>query len=106
MSHRNARLSYEARLRLVQRCQHRPIAHVAAEMGVSRACASKWVNRWRRHGELGLHDRPSVPHHSPRADSAGGDHPDRDLAAGAEVVRLSRSPTSWPTSASRSTAAP
>jgi hypothetical protein len=56
MSHRNAPLSFEGRLRLVQRCQQRPISHVAAEMGISRACASKWVNRRRRHGELGLHD--------------------------------------------------
>jgi transposase len=67
VSHRNAPLSYEGRLRLVQRCQHRPIAHVAAEMGISRACASKWVNRWRRHGDLGLVDRSSAPHRSPNA---------------------------------------
>ena len=67
MSHRNAPLSYEGRLRLVRRCQQRPIAHVAAEMGISRACASKWVNRWRRHGELGLCDRSSIPHASPNA---------------------------------------
>lgn len=39
-------------------------------MGISRACASKWVNRWRRHGELGLLDRSSVPHHSPTANPA------------------------------------
>ena len=67
MSHRNAPLSVEGRRRLIERCQRRPIAHVAAEMGISRACASKWVNRWRRHGELGLLDRPSTPHHSPTA---------------------------------------
>ncbi|MFI6026562.1 IS481 family transposase [Amycolatopsis magusensis] len=66
MSHRNAPLSVEGR-RLVQRCQTRPIAHVAAEMGISRQCASKWVNRWRRHGDAGLADRPSVPHHQPTA---------------------------------------
>ncbi len=70
MSHRNAPLSFEGRLRLVQRCQQRPISHVGAEMGISRPCASKWVNRWRRHGELGLHDRPSTPHHSPDATPA------------------------------------
>lgn len=52
--HRNVPLSIEGRRRLVQRCQHRPIAHVAAEMGISRQCASKWVNRWRRYGDLGL----------------------------------------------------
>jgi transposase InsO family protein len=70
MSHRNAPLSVEGRRRLVQRCRHRPIAHVAAEMGISRACASKWVNRWRRHGELGLVDRSSAPHSSPAATPA------------------------------------
>ena len=70
MSHRNAPLSYEGRRRLVERCRRRPIAHVAAEMGISRACASKWVNRWRRHGDRGLVDRSSTPHHSPRATPA------------------------------------
>jgi transposase InsO family protein len=39
-------------------------------MGISRACASKWVNRWRRHGELGLQDRSSTPHQSPNATAA------------------------------------
>ncbi|MER6559241.1 leucine zipper domain-containing protein [Streptomyces sp. NPDC001027] len=57
MSHRNAPLSPEGRRRLIDRCQNRPIAHVAAETGISRACASKWVNRFRRHGDLGLLDR-------------------------------------------------
>jgi transposase len=70
VSHRNAPLSFEGRLRLVQRCQRRPIAHVAAEMGISRACASKWVNRWRRHGDVGLLDRSSIPHRSPHATPA------------------------------------
>jgi transposase InsO family protein len=39
-------------------------------MGISRACASKWVNRWRRHGDLGLLDRSSAPHRSPNATPA------------------------------------
>lgn len=68
-THANAPLSIEGRRRLVERCRHRPIAHVAAEMGISRACASKWVRRYRTHGELGLHDRPSVPHRQPTATS-------------------------------------
>ncbi|CAM5650105.1 IS481 family transposase ISNfa1 [Streptomyces purpurascens] len=51
----------------MQRCQNRPIAHVAAEMGISRACASKWVNRYRQHGELGLLDRSSTPRRQPTA---------------------------------------
>lgn len=61
MSHRNAPLTPAGRLRLVQRCRHRPIAHVAAEAGVSRQCLSKWVGRYREHGEAGLVDRRSVP---------------------------------------------
>ena len=70
MNHRNAPLSIEGRRRLIARCQSRPIAHVAAEMGISRQCASKWVNRWRRFGEAGLADRSSVPHHQPTATPA------------------------------------
>lgn len=65
MSHRNAPLTIEGRHRLVLRCQHRPIAHVAAEAGVSRQCLSKWVNRYREHGQAGLADRSSAPHHRP-----------------------------------------
>jgi len=67
MAHRNAQLGAEGRRRLIARCQTRPIAHVAAEIGISRACASKWDNRWRRHGEAGLQDRPSTPRNSPTA---------------------------------------
>ncbi|GAA3725444.1 transposase [Spinactinospora alkalitolerans] len=70
MSHQNAPLSFEGRRRLVERSRTRPIAHVAAEMGISRACASKRVNRWRRHGDAGLHDRPSAPRRSPNATPA------------------------------------
>jgi transposase InsO family protein len=39
-------------------------------MGISRACASKWVNRYRRHGELGLLDRSSTPRRQPTATSS------------------------------------
>lgn len=67
MSHTNAPLNTEGRRRLTERCKSRPIAHVAAEMGISRACASKWVNRYRRYGELGLTDRPSTPARQPAA---------------------------------------
>ena len=61
MSHRNAPLTPAGRLRLVQRCQFRPIAHVAAEAGVSRQCLSKWVARFRRDGEPGLVEHSSAP---------------------------------------------
>ena len=83
MSHRNAPLTVEGRHRLVQRCQSRPIAHVAVEMGISRQCASKWVNRFRRHGELGLLDRSSAPHRSPNAIPT-------QVAARIEVLRRTR----------------
>ena len=63
VSHRNARLAVHGRRLLAERVQAgRLVAHVAAEMGVSRATAHKWVRRWRQEGEAGLHDRPSRPH--------------------------------------------
>ncbi|MBV7252505.1 MULTISPECIES: IS481 family transposase [Streptomyces] len=66
MSHRNARLTVHGRRILVERVQSgRPVAHVAAEMGISRPTAHKWVHRWRAEGEAGLHDRPSRPHTTP-----------------------------------------
>ncbi|MFD8413994.1 IS481 family transposase [Streptomyces sp. NPDC059650] len=80
MTHRNAPLTAEGRQRLIERCRTRPIAHVAAEMGISRACASKWVNRYRRHGELGLLDRSSTPRRQPTAT-----HP--DVVARIEALR-------------------
>ena len=65
MSHRNAPLTPEGRLRLIQRCQSRPLSHVAAEAGVSRACLSKWRARYQQLGEAGLTDRSSAPVRSP-----------------------------------------
>jgi transposase InsO family protein len=47
----------------------RPVAHVAAEMGVSRKTASKWWGRFCDEGPQGLEDRSSrpqrCPHHTP-----------------------------------------
>src|SRR6266511_329439 len=43
----------------------RPVAHVAAEMGISRATAYKWWARWRTEGDRGLWDRSSRPHRCP-----------------------------------------
>ncbi|MDF3303368.1 IS481 family transposase, partial [Streptomyces tropicalis] len=66
MSHRNARLTVHGRRLLVERVRSgRPVAHVAAEMGISRATAHKWLRRWRAEGQAGLHDRPSRPHRTP-----------------------------------------
>ncbi|WP_344285163.1 IS481 family transposase [Actinomadura napierensis] len=66
MVHRNARLTVHGRRLLIERVgSGRPVAHVAAEMGVSRTTAHKWVARWRAEGEAGLHDRPSRPRSTP-----------------------------------------
>lgn len=65
MPHANAPLTPAGRLRLVLRCENRPIAHVAAEAAISRQCLAKWKHRYDVLGEAGLLDRPSVPHRSP-----------------------------------------
>ncbi|MGE7391840.1 IS481 family transposase, partial [Streptomyces sp. NPDC004126] len=66
MSHRNARLTVFGRRLLVERVlSGRPVAHVAAEMGISRATAHKWMRRWRSEGPAGLHDRSSQPRTTP-----------------------------------------
>ncbi|MFB8026878.1 MULTISPECIES: IS481 family transposase [unclassified Streptomyces] len=88
MTHANAPLSVEGRRRLIERCKTRPIAHVAAEMGISRACASKWVNRWRKHGCIGLLDQSSTPHRQPSATSA-------DIVQRIEAMRREHK---WPAS--------
>lgn len=47
----------------------RPVAHVAAEMGISRTCAWRWWRRFRVEGRSGLVDRPSVARSHPRRTS-------------------------------------
>jgi transposase InsO family protein len=60
MAHRNARLTVHGRAVLVERVRSgRPVAHVAAELGVSRATGYKWWARWRAEGPAGLVDRSS-----------------------------------------------
>jgi transposase-like protein len=56
------------RAELVRRVveQGRPVAHVAAEMNVSRATGYKWLARWRAEGRAGLADRLSCAHRQPR----------------------------------------
>ena len=71
MAHANARLNFHGRCLLVSRIidDGRPVAHVAKELGVSRQCAHRWVNRFRLEGPTGLVDRSSRPHHCPRRTS-------------------------------------
>lgn len=66
MSHANARLTPAGRLIMVQRIQSgRAVAHVAAEMGISRTTAWRWWRRFREQGPAGLVDRSSVAHSHP-----------------------------------------
>ena len=67
MSHANARLTVHGRSLLVRRVRfdHRPVAHVAKELGVSRQCAHRWVARFDAEGWAGLADRSSRPHSMP-----------------------------------------
>lgn len=67
MGHPRPRLSVFSRQLLVARVQAGwPAAHVAEQLGVSRATAYKWVRRYRDEGDAGLLDRSSRPHRSPR----------------------------------------
>jgi transposase InsO family protein len=66
--HGNAPLTPAGRLRLCLRvADGRPIAHVAAEAGISRRCLAKWYGRWLADGSAGLEDRTSRPASSPAA---------------------------------------
>lgn len=66
VSHPNAPLTVEGRGRVVVRIASGvPIAHVAAQMGVSRVTASKWWHRYKDEGGAGLGNRSSRPHHCP-----------------------------------------
>jgi transposase InsO family protein len=68
--HGNARLTPVGRLTLVMRIESgRPVAHVAAEMGISRPTAYKWWRRWQDDGEAGLVDRSSRPRSCPHQTS-------------------------------------
>ncbi len=67
MGHPRPRLSVFSRQLLVARVEAGwATAHVAEQLGISRATAYKWVRRYRAEGEAGLFDRSSRPHRSPR----------------------------------------
>ncbi|HEX2038965.1 MAG TPA: IS481 family transposase [Acidimicrobiales bacterium] len=85
--HGNARLTPLGRLALVMRIESgRPVAHVAAEMAVSRPTAYKWWRRWRVEGVAGLADRPSralrCPHRTDPATEAAVAQLRRELKLG------------------------
>jgi transposase InsO family protein len=69
VAHRRAKLTPYGRLLLVNRIVEqgwRP-AVAAESVGVSRACAYKWLRRWREEGLAGLEDRSSAPRSHPHA---------------------------------------
>jgi len=67
MAHPKGRLTVFSRQLLVSRVEAGwPAAHVAEQLGISRATAYKWVRRYRAEGAAGLLDRSSRPHRSPR----------------------------------------
>jgi transposase InsO family protein len=65
--HGNAKLTPLGRKLLVERIatSGRPVAHIAAEMGIARKTAYTWWNRWLAEGDAGLVDRSSRPHRCP-----------------------------------------
>jgi transposase InsO family protein len=68
--HANARLTPLGRLTLCLRIEGgRPVAHVAPEMGISRATGYKWWRRFCEEGVEGLVDRSSRPRHCPHRTS-------------------------------------
>jgi transposase InsO family protein len=92
MSHANARLTVHGRGLLVRRVvfDGRPVAHVAAELGVSRQCAHRWVKRFREQSWDGLRDRSSRPLSCPRRTPAATEQrvldSRRELRAGPDQI--------------------
>lgn len=72
MPHANTRLTLHGRALLIERVivDGRPVSHVAKELGISRQCAHRWINRHRAEGAAGLQNRSSRPRSCPRQTSA------------------------------------
>ncbi|MDO3401100.1 IS481 family transposase [Mycolicibacterium neoaurum] len=66
MSHANARTNLFARRLIVERVAAGwPPAHVAEQLGISRATVYKWLRRYEQGGDAALVDRSSRPHRMP-----------------------------------------
>ncbi|MEO7117806.1 MAG: IS481 family transposase [Candidatus Limnocylindrales bacterium] len=72
MAHRRARLNVFGRQLLVMRIERQgwSAAQAADALGVTRTTAYKWLGRYRSEGLVGLEDRSSRPHRSPRSTPA------------------------------------
>jgi transposase InsO family protein len=65
--HANAPLTEKHRLRLARLIvdDNMPVAHAAVRFQVAWPTANRWAERYREHGEAGMVDLSSRPHHSP-----------------------------------------
>jgi len=83
--HHHARLTIYSREQLARKVMERRLSlrEAAAECGLSRQSAAKWVRRYRDLREAGLVDRSSRPHRSPRRTPA-------ELVATVEMLRRQR----------------
>lgn len=71
-THKNAPMTPEGRLRMVQAVTDgEPVSAVAGRFGVDRKTVRKWLQRFLAEGVAGLADRSSRPHHSPTAIARG-----------------------------------
>lgn len=66
--HQNARTTVHSRALMVKRVMEEGmrVGEVAGQLGVSRRTVYKWLARYRQGGEVGLLNRSSRPHRSPR----------------------------------------
>jgi transposase InsO family protein len=83
--HHHARLTIHSREQLAKSVVEGQLSlrEAAAERGLSRQSAAKWVRRYRESGAAGLRDRSSRPRRSPRSASA-------ELVERVEVLRRER----------------
>ncbi|GAA1086827.1 hypothetical protein GCM10009642_27310 [Nocardiopsis metallicus] len=68
ITHANARLTPAGRLALA-RCVVEdgwPLRRAAERFQTSVSTTKRWADRYRTHGQAGMGDRSSRPHHSPR----------------------------------------
>lgn len=71
-THKNAPMTPEGRLRMVQAVTGgEPASAVAARFGVDRKTVRKWLQRFLAEGAAGLMDRSSRPHRTPTAIARG-----------------------------------
>jgi transposase InsO family protein len=84
-SHKNARLTYQGRLLLIERCSVMGLTLAAQAAGISVRTARKWLDRYNELGHEALRDRSSRPLKT-------RDSLDAELSQRVEQLRRSRMP--------------